>query len=93
MTTYLDLTGYPYTEEPTEAEIEQLQASWKLMSEFTNRVNQFIDRDYQTYAIAKEFPDLYDLDEKTVRFWERLMAHANLRAYISGRIAETTGIQ
>ena len=93
MTTYLDLTGYPYTEEPTEAEIEQLQASWKLMSEFTNRVNQFIDRDYQTYAIAKEFPALYDLDEKTVRFWERLMAHANLRAYISGRIAEKTGIQ
>jgi len=93
MTTYLDLTGDVSDREPTEAEIEQLQASWKMMSEFTNRVNQFIDRDYQTYAVAKEFPEISEVDEKTMRFWERLMAHANLRAYISGKIAERTGIQ
>lgn len=93
MTTYLDLSGYPHTEEPTEAELEQFEASWSLMMEFANRVHRFIDHDYKAYAVAKAFPELPVTDEKTLRFWERLMAHVNLRAYISQRIAERTGIQ
>lgn len=89
---HLDLTNYT-SDELTEEDIARLQVNLEVMFAFTKRIKQFIDGDYRIFAISKQFPELYNIDQDTVTFWDRIMANPGLRSHISRRIAEKTGIQ
>jgi hypothetical protein len=89
---HVDLTNYT-SNEFTEEDVAKIQDSLEAMFAFTKRIKQFIDCDYKIFAISKQFPELSSMDQKTIMFWDRVMADPGLRKHISHRIAEKTGIQ
>lgn len=89
---HLDLTSYT-SNEIAEEDLATLLANLERMFEFTDRIKKFIGGEYLVFAISKQFPELYGIDQNTMMFWDRIMADPGLRNYISQRIAKQTGIQ